>query len=607
MKPMPALLHRTLIVTGLVALAASAAFAQVPASQPERPSIKGAVIKGKAPVNPEVLKVKLPKPTETRLSNGLQVLVLEDHELPTFSMQMVILSGGLADPDDRRGVAQYTAALLREGTRTRTSKQIAEQVDQLGASLSAGAGLTSLTSSVSASGLVENFDQIMGLFADVILNPSFPADEFDKYRTRQLAQLRLNRSQPSFLASEMFAKVIYGSHPASRLALKAEEHSRLTPETLRQFHATHYRPNHAIFAIVGDVKPAEVVAKLEQTFGSWPRGEVPPATIPKVSETGPRKIYLIDRPDSVQTNLVLGNLAIERTDPDYFALQAMNQVLGGGASARLFLNLREEKGYTYGAYSGVSSFKYRGAFRASTEVRTEVTKGSMDELLSELKRIREERVPADELDRAKRTIIGGFALQLEFPQSVLQDVLTQKLYGLPADYWDTYPQKIAAVPQDELQRIAQKYLDPGRLQIVAVGDAKKIAEALKQYGPVEIYDTEGKLLKSPMPEAGASSGAADLAGTWDLIVKTQNGDLPLKVVIKFNGSEIGGELSTPFGDFSLTGGTVKGSDVTFKANVVREGNTIEVQFAGKLDGRSLKGTITSSAFPTVEFAGTKGK
>jgi predicted Zn-dependent peptidase len=607
MKKTISLLNRTLMLASLTLLAAGLAMAQTPApaTEQQRPSLKGAVLKGKAPVNKEVLKVKLPKPYETRLSNGLQVLVLEDHRLPIFNMQMVILSGGLADPAEQLGVAQYTAALLREGTKTRNSRQIAEEVDQLGATLSAAAGLTSLTSAVSASGLIDNFDQIMGLFADVILNPSFPADEFDKYRTRQIAQLRLQRSQPSFLASEMFSKVIYGSHPASRIALTAEEHQRITPEKLRQFHATYYRPNNAIFAIVGDVKPAEIVAKLEKVFGSWQRGEVPQASIPKVNETGPSKIYLIDRPGSVQTNLVLGNLSIERTDPDYFALQVMNQVLGGGASARLFLNLREDKGYTYGAYSRVSSAKYRGTFQANTEVRTEVTKGSMDELLYELKRIREEKVPPDEFDRAKRTIVGSFALQLESPQSVLQNVITQKLYGLPDDYWDTYPQKVSAVTQEDVQRVARKYLDLDRLQVVAVGDAKQIAEVLKKYGPLEIYDAEGKLLKSSGPEAG--SGEASLEGTWNLIANTPNGEVALKAAFKFNGLELGGTLDTPFGQFPVTGGSIKGNEVSFKVKAEVQGNPTEIQFVAKLDGNVMKGQVSSAAFPTVDFTGKKEK
>ena len=502
MKKMRSIFNRALAVFGALMLAATLSLAQ---GTVQPPSTKGAVVKGKAPVSKEVLKVNLPKPYETKLSNGLQVVVLENHKLPTFSMQMVVLSGGLANPADQRGQAQFTAALLREGTKTRNSKQIAEQIESLGASLSASSGLSSLTSTASASGLTDNFDQIMELFADVILNPTFPADEVNKLKTRTLAQLRFQRSQPFFLASEMFSKVMYGEHPAGRVSASAEEIQRLTPEKLQKFHDTYYRPNNAIFAVVGDVKPAEIVAKLEKAFGSWQRGDVPATNIPKVSDTGKAKIYLIDRPGSVQTNLLLGNLTIERTDPDYFALEVMNQVFGAGPSSRLFLNLREDKGYTYGAYSGVSALKYRGVFRASTEVRTDVTEGSMKELMYELKRIRDEKAPQEEFENAKRAIVGSFALQLESPQTVLQNIITQKIYGLPADYWDTYPQKISAVTPEEAQRVAQKYLDLSRLQVVAVGDAKQIADVLKKYGTVEIYDTEGKLLKSPTPETSGSS------------------------------------------------------------------------------------------------------
>ncbi|HEX2490009.1 MAG TPA: insulinase family protein, partial [Blastocatellia bacterium] len=164
-------------------------------------------------------------------------------------------------------------------------------------------------------------------------------------------------------------------------------------------------------------------------------------------------------------------------------------------------NLREDKGYTYGAYSGFTAAKYRGVFRANTEVQTKVTKGSMDELIYEFKRIRDEKTPDDEFDRAKRTIVGGFAMQLESPQSLLANIITQKIYNLPADYWDAYPQKIAAVTADDVQRVARKYLDLAKLQIVAVGDAKQIADMMKQFGGVELYDTEGKPLQSPPAEA----------------------------------------------------------------------------------------------------------
>lgn len=489
------------LLLGCAALLSTQVWTQGAGPQPPRPSIKGAVLKGKAPVNRDILKVKLPKPFETKLKNGLQVMVLEDHKLPTFSIQMVILSGGVADPAESLGAASYTASLMREGTRTRDSKQIAEQIDALGASLFANTSLTALTTNVTASGLVENYDQIMELFADVLLNPSFPADEFNKYKTRQVAAIRQQRSSPGFLAGEKFAQVIYGAHPGGRYALTAEQIQRLTPETLKQFHATHYKPNNAIFAIVGDVKPAEIVAKLEKTFANWQPGDVPKTNIPAMTTVGASKIYLIDRPNSVQTSLVLGVPSLTRTDPDYFALEMMNQVVGGGASARLFLNIREDKGYTYGAYSGFNSPKsYPGTFRANSDVRSEVTSGALKEFMYEFKRIREEKVPTEEFERAQRTIVGGWAMQLESPQTVLSNWVTSKIYELPADYWDTYPQKIAAVTTEDIQRVAQKYLDLGKLQIIAVGDAKKISEALKPYGTVVATDAEGKPLSLAMPE-----------------------------------------------------------------------------------------------------------
>ncbi|MEK6299418.1 MAG: pitrilysin family protein [Acidobacteriota bacterium] len=491
MKRMISELKRALSAAIIVSLSTILLAAQDP-----KPSSKGLVIKGKAPISKEVLKVKLPRAFETKLGNGMQVIVLEAPKLPTFAMQMIIQSGGLTDPEDLHGAALSTAASLQEGTKTRTSKQIAEQVGSLGASLSAASGLSSLESRVFASGLTDSFDQILALFADVILNPSFPADELKKFKTRALGQLRLQRAQPGFLADEMFAKVMYGSHPAARIALTAADIQRLTPEALQRFHAAHYKPNNAIFAIVGDVKPMEVLAKLEKAFGSWQRGDVPRNSISKVSEPGGAKIFLINRVPSVQANLVVGNLAIERSDPDYFALDVMNQVIGGGVTSRLFMNLREDKGYTYGAYTGLSAPRYRGTFRASTEVRTDATKGSMNELMYEIKRIRDEKVQPEEFDRTKRTLIGAFALQLESPQALLNNIVTQKLYALPADYWDTYTQKLAAITPDDVQRVARKYLDLSRLQIVAVGDASKIAEVLRQFGIVEIYDTEGKPVRS---------------------------------------------------------------------------------------------------------------
>src|SRR5215203_1661646 len=484
----------------LIVLVSSLALAQggVPAGQ-QPPTAKGAVIKVKAPVNKEVLKVKLPRAQEATLQNGLRVVLLPSHKVPTFNMQLVVLSGGLSDKADYRGLSTFSASLLREGTTKRSSKDIAEQVDALGATLGANSGFSAMTTNVTAAGLVENLDQTLDLFADVIRNPTFPQAEIDKYRARTLAQLQFQRSIPQFLAQEQFSRAIYGtSHPASLVAPPAESIKKLTTKDLAEFHSTYYRPNNAIIAIVGDVTMKDIMPKLEKAFGDWEKGDVPVANIPAAPAQSDSRIYLIDRPGSVQTVLTLGTLGIERTSPDYFSVLLADRVLGGGPSGRLFLNLREDKGYTYGAYSNFGGSKFRGTWISSSEVRTDVTEGAMKEFMYELNRLRNEPVPAEELENAKRAITGSFALSLEQPGTLLQNIITQKLYNLPAEYWDTYPQKVSAITATDVQKAAQKYLDMGHLQVVAVGDAAKAREVLAKYGKVEVYDAEGKPVTAPV-------------------------------------------------------------------------------------------------------------
>jgi predicted Zn-dependent peptidase len=459
-------------------------------------SVKGAVLKGKAPVSKEVLKVKLPKAEETSLANGLRVVLLESHKVPTLSMGMVILSGGLSDPADDRGLASFTATLLREGTGKRSSREIAEQIDTLGATLFANSGLSSFTSEISTSGLVENLGQMLDLFADVILNPTFPKDELEKFKNRTIAQYEFQRSIPQFLAQERSNRAIYSDHPAGLVVPPIDSIKKTTSEDLAAFHGLHYRPGNAILAVVGDVTLKELLPKIERVFGAWKGNDAPRTAIPAAPPQAPARIYLIDRPGSVQTVLRLSTLGIERTDPDYFNLLVMDKIVGGGPAARLFMNLREDKGYTYGAYSSFSSQKFRGVWSAGSEVRTDVTDGAMREFMNELKRIRGELVSPTELENAKRALVGSFALSLEQPQSLLQNIINQKLYKLPSDYWDTYPQKVEGVTAQNVQQVARKYIDLDHLQIVAVGDASKVREVLSKYGTVELYDTDGKPVKA---------------------------------------------------------------------------------------------------------------
>lgn len=497
MKSLRTPMRKALATIAFVALVVTLTAAQrTGAPQQTGQSIKGADIKGRAPVNKEILRINLPKAREATLSNGLRVILLESHRAPTFTMQMVILSGGLSDPADYHGLATFTAALLREGTATRKSKDVAEQMDTLGATLTGVAGLSSFLSSVSTSGLIGNFEPALDVFADVIRNPTFPEEEVEKYRQRQVSQLQFQRSLPQFLAAERFNRAIYGEHPAGLAAPPVQSVKRVTSADLARFHATYYRPNNAILFIAGATNLKEITPRLENALGGWQKADVPLTKIPSAPEMGTSRIHLIDRPGSVQTVLVLGNLGIERTSEDYLSILVMNQILGGGPAGRLFMNLREDKGYTYGAYSNFGGSKFRGVFLANSEVRTDVTEGAMKEFMYELNRMRDEKVTAVELENAKRAIVGGFALSLEQPQALLQNIVEQNLYGLPADYWDVYPQKVMAITADDVQRVAQKYIDLNHMQIVAVGDAKKTREVLAKYGTVEEYDADGKPVRT---------------------------------------------------------------------------------------------------------------
>jgi zinc protease len=475
-----------IILVGAAAFAPLALGQQTPGAQPgASDSIVGVEIKGKAPVNAQTLRVLLPKPQEAALANGLRVALLEDHELPTFSLQLIIDGGGLADPPDKRGLAMATAALLREGTKRRSSRELAEQLATLGANLSAGASPSSGESAVLVSGLSENIDATLELAAEVVRHPMFSAAEVEKWKTRFLSQLQYQRSLPGFQAQEQFMRAVYGEHPGSYIVPPESVLTTLTNGDLVDYHRTWYRPNNVTLIAYGDLTLKDLTKKIERVFGDWSKGEAPPEKLPELKGPARARVLLVDRPGSVQTSLWLGGLGIERNSEDYFAVLVMNHILGGGPASRLFLNLREDKGYTYGVSSAFSGSSFPGVMVASTDVRTAVTEGALQELSAELKRIIAEPVAAQELKNAKRALIGRFALSLDSPQALIANLATQKIYALPADYWDTYPQRVEAITPEDIQRVASKYYDPGRLQIIAVGDGASVRKALEKYGEVE--------------------------------------------------------------------------------------------------------------------------
>lgn len=446
-------------------------------------SLTGVQLKGKAPVNTRTLEPTLPKPIETTLANGLQIVLVEDHELPTFVLQMVFDQGSVSDPKGKEGLAQAMAAQLREGTRTQTTEQISEALDSLGAGFGTRADLGSIFAN--ASGMIENLDAVLAVYSDVLRNPTFPQSELDKYKQRLLSQIQSQRGSSAFVAQEQFARAVYGDFPAGSIVPPEASIRALASADLIDYHAKTFAPNIAMLFVAGDITMKDLRPKLDKAFGDWPRKVVARTAFTPVAQPSGPRVFVIDRPASVQTSLVMGNLSIKGDDPDRFALTVMNRILGGSPASRLFTNLREDKGYTYGAYSSLSSYRYPGIAGASAEVRTEVTEGAMKEFMYEFGRIAKEPVTDVELANAKRAIVGGFALSLENPQAFLSNVYVQKTYGFPANYWEQYPQAINAVTKADVTRVAAKYFDGSRMQIIAVGDGPKIREVMGKYGPVQ--------------------------------------------------------------------------------------------------------------------------
>ena len=474
-------------------LAAGVAMAQQAPDSDKSVSLSKVERKNKAPVSKDLIKVKLPKPFEAKLDNGLTVLILENHKLPYVSMDLVIDGAGpISEPADKTGLATATAAMLTQGTSTRSSLQIAEQVDRFGAGLRVASGFGGNTAMFSASGLSETVGKWFPVLVDVLLHPSFLEKELRNYQQRSLINLTQQRSSPDFLASERFNRAVYGKFPASIVSATPAFLQAMTPAMLAAWHDERYVPQNAILGIAGDVNPEQMMAMLKTSLADWKRTSLIATLPPSAVAVARKQVYLVNRPDSVQTNIMIGNIAMDRSNPDYVALRVANQILGGGPASRLFVKLREEKGYTYGAGSSFHALQFAGPWTASADVRTEVTDGSMTEFFSELNKIRSAKAPESEMDDAKRTIVATFALSLESPEELLQRAIEIKRYHLAADYWDTYPAKIAAVTADDVLRVTKKYINPDNAQIIVVGDAGKIKAIMEKYGPVTVFDANGK-------------------------------------------------------------------------------------------------------------------
>lgn len=450
------------------------------------------------PLAPRPLNI--PTPDETALPNGLRVVVVEQNRLPLVSFRLAFRTGDAFDPPSLPGLTDVMTNMLTEGTESRTSKELADEVAGLGANLSAGANSDYTT--VAASALAAYGDQMLELLAEVALRPSFPEDELELVKQNAQQNLIAQRAQPSFLSAETLARVIFGAHPYAVVSPTPESIEALTRERLAAFHRTMFSPDGAVLFVVGDVRRERVMQRVTELFGGWRQGAIPATDFPAPPTRSERVVYLVDRPGSAQSNIVVANTAITRTDPDYFSMLVMHTVLGANASSRLFMNLREEKGYTYGAYTSLDARRFAGTFRATSEVRTPVTGDSLREFFYELERIRAEEVSEKELEDAKSYLTGIFPIRLETQEGLIDQLVQIKMYELPGDYLHTYRERVQQVTRADVRRVARQHITPERAAVVIVGDAVAIAEQIKPYAAaIESYDSMGRRTGEGAPAA----------------------------------------------------------------------------------------------------------
>jgi zinc protease len=477
------MLHRVLASMWTVGIAVVQTAAAAQASPIDR---------SHAPILGSPPKVSLPPIITRELPNGLKLMIVEHHELPLADFLLVVGSGGTVDPAGKPGVANLTAGMLTEGTVSRSSLEIADQVAYLGIGLGTNSNWDAST--VSLHTPVAQMDSALRLFADVVLRPSFPTNEFERIRKNRLTDLIQLKDRPTAIANQAYTSILYGtSHPYGQALIGNEASiSSIATADLVSYYKTHFFPNNSTLIIVGDVNPAQIERKIASIFGDWQRGNIPSyqlANGPKVSGT---TVYLIDKPGAAQSSFRIGGIGVPRSTKDYFALSVMNTVLGGSFTSRLNQNLRETHGYTYGARSSFDMRKSAGPFTASAEIVAAKSDSGLIEFMKELNAIRD-TVPAAELLKTRRYLQLGLPADFETTQQIATALVPVALYNLPLDYYNNYVQNIEAVTQADVQRVAREYIDPRSLAIVIVGDRKTIESGLKAVnaGPLSIRDFTG--------------------------------------------------------------------------------------------------------------------
>ena len=472
--------QRVLAVATAVLCAATAVAAQ---QAPDR---------SKPPVTGPPPALKLPPIQKRALANGLASWIVEMHAVPVASISVLVNAGAEADPAGKYGLANFTAAMLDEGAGTRDALALADAIEFLGASLTAGS--TFDVASIRLQTPVAKLDEALQILADVVMRPTFPESELERVRKERLTRLLQTRDQPGALASAAFARLVFGPrHRYGTPNLGNEASNReMSTGDLKSFYASFYQPQNAHVLVVGDVTPDAIMPKLERALGGWKNaGAVPKPAVPAAAQHPARQIYLIDKPGAAQSEIRVGALGVPRNTPDYFALDVLNTVLGGSFTSRLNQNLREQHGYAYGAGSAFDMRKAPGPFVASAAVQTDKTIESLREIFKELDGIRQP-VPADELTKARNLETLGFPAGFETTTDMAGNLAELVIYGLPESFFSDYVPKIQAVTARDVERAAKQYILSDKFAVVVVGDLSKLEKPIRDanFGPVRVVKVD---------------------------------------------------------------------------------------------------------------------
>lgn len=436
-----------------------------------------------------------PPRVEKTLPNGLRVVAVRFVTVPKVSVVLTVQSGLAVDPAEQAGLAQFVADVTQEGTASRDSRRIKQDVFSMGATLTAAAGQD--TSSFTIRGLAETLPAMAGVLADVVRNPTFPQDEIDLLQANTSQALKAQLASPQLVGNRVYRQTLFGSHPYSRVGASAETVEKIDRASIVEYHKTYYRPNNAFIVVTGDVTPEAAFAAVEKAFGDWARGNVPPPPSQPTPPLEGRRIVFVQRPNSVQSSISVGNFTIRRNDPRWPVLNVANQIYGGAFDSRLVRNIREEKGYTYSPGSIFQAMGQAGLYRAVADVRNEVTGATIKEIYGEIDKFRTEGPGQTELDDAKVYARGLFVIQNATQGGLSATLNTMYSFGLPKDYPETFQKTVSGLSTEAVKTAAQMLLGSSDSVVVIVGDYTKVKDQLAGFANISFVDISGKPISAP--------------------------------------------------------------------------------------------------------------